>query len=154
MANKRKEITEEMLQKAEELAAIGYPVHLVANALLIGKTLFYNNTSLMDAYKKGRSLAVEKAVRALFDSAEGGDTTAAIFLLKTIGFTRSDFNATTPETAQEVNSELSKIYQALATGEISEAHGDKLVSVLDKLNSNIETAELEQRIEALEGIKK
>ena len=151
MANKRKETNEAMLQRAEELAAVGYPVHLIANALQMGKTTFYKHTELMAAYKKGRALAIEKAAKALFAKAEAGDTAAAIFLLKTVGYTRDSFEAEKPGTAKEINGEMGRVYAALAGGEISEAHAEKLINVLDKITRNIETVDLEERINALEN---
>lgn len=113
MANKRIEISDEMLQRTEELAAVGYLVHLIANALQISKTTFYTKAELTDSYKKGRAVAIEKAAKALFSKAEEGDTTAAIFLLKTVGYTRDSFEAEKPGTAKEVNGEMGRIYAAM-----------------------------------------
>ena len=150
MANKHIQISDEMLQRAEELAAVGYPVHLIANAIQMGKTTFYKHTELMAAYKKGRATAIERAAKALFAKAEEGDITAAIFLLKTVGYTRDSFEAEKPETAKEANGEMGRVYAALAGGEISEAHAEKLINILDKMTRNIEVVDLEERINALE----
>lgn len=150
MANKRKEISDEMLQRTEELAVVGYPVHLIANALQISKTTFYTKPELMLTYKKGRAAAIEKAAKALFSKAEVGDTAAAIFLLKTVGYTRDSFEAEKPETAKEANAEMGRVYAAMAGGEISEAHAEKLINILDKITRNIEVVDLEERINELE----
>ena len=54
------------------------------------------------------------------------------------------------DTLNDVKREMAKVYREMRSGLIDNQNGTKQVWVLEKLGSVIATAELEQRLEALE----
>lgn len=86
MANKKIDITDEMIKRAEEAASKGLNKEQVAYRIGIGKTKLYeeikDNTELADAIKRGNMKAIEDVTNALYETAMSGNTTAQIFFLK------------------------------------------------------------------------
>lgn len=86
MANKRIEITDEMIERAEEAASKGLNKEQVAYRIGISRTKLYDelkdNVELSDAIKRGNMRAIEDITNALYDTAINGNTTAQIFFLK------------------------------------------------------------------------
>ena len=80
------EITPEICDKAEALAAQGLTRDQIADVLGFSRTTLYNrqaeNPDFMDALKRGASKGVATIANALFQSAKGGNITAQIFYLK------------------------------------------------------------------------
>lgn len=80
------EITQEMCDKAEALAAQGLSRDQIADVLGFSRTTLFNkmneNSDFLDAIKRGSSKGVATIANALFQSAKGGNTTAQIFYLK------------------------------------------------------------------------
>lgn len=152
MARPKIEITEEMLQRAEELSASGLNKLQIAEALGISyDTLNRNSASFTDVIKKGRATLAEKVGRQLISNMESGDTTAMIFMAKKLNlFEGGHLEAKTPADAKQGLEELTKIYTAQAKGEITAERADKMASLLDKVLKGIEVNDLEERIKALE----
>ena len=79
-------IDKEVLDKVEEYAGQGMNQEQVADALGINrKTLMkykHLNSNFLDALKAGSAKGIAKITNALFNQAEEGNTSAAIFYLK------------------------------------------------------------------------
>ena len=79
-------VTEEMIKKAESLAAQGLTMEQIASVLGMGTSTLYfkqeEHPELQEAIKRGRHKGVASITNALFNKAKGGDNTAMIFYLK------------------------------------------------------------------------
>lgn len=87
MARPKIEITEELCQKAETLAAQGLIMEQIAAALGMGETTLYEKqaqyTKFSEAIKDGRAKGIAKVTNTLFKKAtEDKDNTCMIFYLK------------------------------------------------------------------------
>lgn len=80
------DITEELIEKAESLAARGLTVEQIASCLGMGERTLYEKKSLYpqlaQAIKDGQHKGVSIVANALFESAKSGNTTAQIFYMK------------------------------------------------------------------------
>jgi transposase len=86
MARPKKDITPEVIKKAESLSAQGLTMSQIANVLGIGESTLYEKQAkypeFSEAIKRGRDKGVETITNALFQKAKDGDNTAMIFYLK------------------------------------------------------------------------
>jgi len=86
MARPKKEITEEIIKKAESLSAQGLTMNQIANVLGMGEATLYEKQNeypeFSEAIKRGRDKGVATITNALFQKAKDGDNTAMIFYLK------------------------------------------------------------------------
>ena len=57
------------------------------------------------------------------------------------------------DTAREVRRELARLYRACRRGDVVPSDGSKMANILGLIARSIETAEIEERLERLEGIK-
>ncbi len=64
--------------------------------------------------------------------------------------TRNPFITATPKTLGAAIERIGSIYQAVASGELDQEKGDRLVGYIDKLVKAIEVSELEKRLKILE----
>ena len=80
------EITDEVCQKAESLAAQGLTMDQIASVLGMGERTLYEKQAkypqISQAIKDGRSKGIATVSNALFTKAKAGDNTAMIFYLK------------------------------------------------------------------------
>jgi len=80
------EITKEIVEKAESLAARGLTLDQIANCLGIGlSTLCAKKIRYLEfeeAIKRGRDKGISIVANALFENAKAGNTVASIFYLK------------------------------------------------------------------------
>tara|TARA_R110000822_G_scaffold203133_1_gene340050 strand:- start:732 stop:1124 length:393 start_codon:yes stop_codon:yes gene_type:complete len=80
------EITPEVCQKAESLAAQGLTMDQIASVLGMGERTIYEKQAeyphLAQSIKDGRSKGIATVSNALFTKAKAGDNTAMIFYLK------------------------------------------------------------------------
>jgi AraC-like DNA-binding protein len=88
MARPRKDLTEEQIAQVRKLAAV-LTMEQIADFLGISvQTLrrrFQNDQRVLEAYKKGKGEALAGVATNLIQQAREGNTTAAIFYLKTQG---------------------------------------------------------------------
>jgi hypothetical protein len=86
MPRPRIDITDEMLQKTEDLASQGLNRDEIARCLGISPTTLYKykrkDAQFANALKNGRAKGLAVITNALFEKAKAGDTTAMIFYLK------------------------------------------------------------------------
>lgn len=151
MAAKKTRVTQDIIDNAELLASKAYSVTMVADALGVGVTTCYDNTKLSEAIKRGRAAARQKVVDALMLRADGDQSsTAAIFLAKQLKVFDNPFTTATPKTLEEAIVRIGSIYQAVASGELDQEKGDRLVGYIDKLVRAIEVNEIEKRLKILE----
>lgn len=57
------------------------------------------------------------------------------------------------DTARDVRKEAAKLYRACRRGDVDPADGSKMASILALIARSIESSELEERLNRLEGIK-
>lgn len=113
----QKSLSDDQLIEVEKLAAY-LTVEQIADFFSIGKTTFYRiaerQPEVMERYKKGKSKLIANVAQSLIKKALDGDTTSAIFLLKTQGgwsekqvidHTSSDGSMSTPKTINLVAKE-------------------------------------------------
>jgi hypothetical protein len=81
-----KELTEEQIIQVESLGAV-LSVEQIAHYFGFGKTTFYalmkKNPEILERYKKGKAKAIGSVAKGLLAQAREGNTTAAMFYLKT-----------------------------------------------------------------------
>jgi len=86
MPRKARVFTDEELSQVEALASV-LTSEQIADYFGIGKTNFYQimdrQPSVNERYKKGRAKAIGSVAKGLLQKAQSGDTTSAIFYLKT-----------------------------------------------------------------------
>ncbi len=80
------EITDEVCQKAESLAAQGLTMDQIASVLGMGVSTLYEKQAeypdFLEAIKDGRAKGIATVSNSLFAKATAGDNTAMIFYLK------------------------------------------------------------------------
>ena len=57
------------------------------------------------------------------------------------------------DTARDVRKEAARLYRACRRGDVDPADGSKMASILALIARSIESSELEERLNRLEGIK-
>lgn len=86
IGRKAKTLTEKQLGEVETLGAL-LPVDQIAAYLGVGKTTFYammeRDPEIAERYKRGKAKAIRDVAGGLLQKALSGDTTSAIFYLKT-----------------------------------------------------------------------
>jgi len=86
MARPAIEITEEIIEKAESLAARGLTMEQIASCLGMGERTLYEKKALYpqlaQAIKEGGDKGISIIANALFENAKSGNTTAQIFYMK------------------------------------------------------------------------
>jgi IS30 family transposase len=86
MGRKAKELTDEQRAQVEALAAY-LSQEQIADFLGIGKTTWYamleRDPDISERYKRGKAKAIVSIAQGLLKKARDGDTTSAIFYLKT-----------------------------------------------------------------------
>ncbi len=153
MAGRKKiEITDAMKAEAERLAALGLNEKQISDSLGMAYSSFQKHKAhFREPLKKGLAQLRERITASLLEKIDDGDTTALIFTAKRLNlFSDSLDSATAPQTAREAVKELSRIYQAVASGEVAEHQGEKLAAMVEKIIKAVEVGELEERITALE----
>ncbi len=108
MGNAYKEITPDMIIKAETLAARGLTMEQIAYSIGMGTSTLYDkakeNLELSEAIKRGKAKGIASIANALFESALNGNTTSMIFYLKCRAKWREE-DAVSPE------DDLNRAYQ-------------------------------------------
>lgn len=151
MPRKQIEITAEMLQECERLAALGLNEKQISESLGMAYSSFQKHKArFREVLKKGRQSLRERVSTKILNAIDEDNITAQIFVAKRLGLFQASINATAPDKAIQVSGELSRVYQMVSDGSITADHGEKLSSLLSKISSTIETVELEKRIEQLE----
>ncbi|MHC4432122.1 MAG: hypothetical protein ACYTBS_09805 [Planctomycetota bacterium] len=86
MGRKAKTLTDKQMAEVETLGAV-LPVDQIAAYLGVGKTTFYammdRDPEISERYKRGKARAIHDVGKGLLQKALSGDTTSAIFYLKT-----------------------------------------------------------------------
>lgn len=86
VGRKAKTLTDKQLAEVETLGAV-LPVDQIAAYFGVGKTTFYammdREPEISERYKRGKAKAIRDVASGLLQKALSGDTTSAIFYLKT-----------------------------------------------------------------------
>lgn len=97
----------------------------------------------------------EAIVKAVLDSAKGGDMTAARIVLDRIAPARRDnpvsFELPKIERASDAVAASSAILQAVANGELTPAEASDVARLIDGFVKTIELVEIDERLKRLEG---
>ncbi len=106
-----KKLSEEQIQVIEDFAGNGVTLEQIADYFMITRKRlceFLQNEDIKLRYQKAKAKGINTLASTLFKQAEGGNTTALIFWLKTrAGWTESiDINST-------VNIEINKFKEAV-----------------------------------------
>jgi lysozyme family protein len=142
----KKKITDELIQKASELASKGFSHKQIMEAVGIGKTAFYKNANLMVAIKSSQDDLRGRVADALLQKAcDLGDATSLIFLSKRLNLFSSDVNIdlSTPKDAL-------KALEQLANSNLSLEHLNALRGIVSDYTKLYEVTELEERLAKLE----
>jgi hypothetical protein len=97
----------------------------------------------------------EAIVKAVLDSAKGGDMTAARIILDRIAPARRDnpvsFELPKVESAADAVAAQSAILSAVANGEITPGEAAEVSKLIDSFVRTIELTEIDERLKRLEG---
>ena len=147
----KKKITPEIIKQAYQLSTKGYPNTLIAETIQISQSTLYACSEIMEAIKKGRSVAKSKVIDILMDrSIEDQSPTALIYLSKQLKVFDTYFGTSQPKNAIDATSRIAKIYDEVSKNNLDQEKADRLVSYLDKYIKAYEISELEERINKLE----
>jgi len=140
------------LEVVEELAAKGYSVTMICNAVGIDRSTAYKQTNIINTIKRGANKARQDVIDHLMSrSLSDQGATASIFLAKQLKVFEDYFTTSTPKTPTEATQRISQIYNAVAKNELNADKADKLVGYMNSYIKAYEVSELVHRIEALEG---
>jgi hypothetical protein len=143
------------LDQIEELAAKGYSVTMICNAVGINRTTAYSRTDIKDTIKRGVNKARQEVIDHLMSrSLSDQGATASIFLAKQLKVFEDYFTTSTPKTPTEATERIAKIYDAVSKNELNQDKADKLVSYMNAYIKAYEISDLEQRIQELENVTK
>ena len=139
------------IEQLEALAAKGYTVTMICEAVGITRQAAYKNRYIIDAIKRGNAAARQKVIDDLMARSEADQSsTAAIYLSKKLKVFNDPFPTSTPKSAEDATKKISNIYKAVAAGTLDEEKGTHLVGYLEKFIKAHEVTQLEKRIEKLE----
>lgn len=86
MGRKAKQLNDEQKAQVEALGAV-LSIEQIADYFGVGKTTFYammeRDKEIPERYKKGKAKAIGTVAKGLLQKAQNGDSTAAMFYLKT-----------------------------------------------------------------------
>lgn len=109
-------LTEDQVREVETLAAL-LSQDQIADYFGIGRTTFYEmmkrEPEVAERYKRGKAKAIAHVANGLLQKARAGDTTSAIFYLKTQAFWRETTRVEHADASgQSLNAILTQIRQA------------------------------------------
>ena len=143
------------LKQVEELAAKGYNVTMVCNAMGISRSKAYSDTNILDAIKKGSNKAKQNVIDHLMKrSIEDQGATASIYLAKQLKVFEDYFTTSKPKSIKEAIERIATIYDSVSKNELDSEKGSKLVGYLEAYIKAYEVSELEERISVLENSAK
>ncbi len=139
------------LQELEALAAKGYSLTMVCEAVGISTSKAYNDREIVDAIKRGKAIAKQKVVDDLMSrSMEDQSSAASIFLAKKLKIFDDPHPTASPKSADDAAKKIATIYKAVSEGKLDQEKGNYLISFLEKYIKAFETSELEKRVQQLE----
>ncbi|WP_415408246.1 hypothetical protein ACLHDG_06750 [Sulfurovum sp. CS9] len=142
------------LEELEALAAKGYNITMCCDAIGISQSKAYKDIHIIQAIKRGHATAKEKVLSDLFARSEADTSSAStIFLAKSLGVFNPKYSTTKPKSIIEATERITKIYEDVAAGDLSEEKGKYLIGFLESYIKSKEVGELEERISALEEKK-
>ena len=145
-------ITQKMKDEAQRLSSLGFNEKQISEAIGLNYRTFQDKKEhFIDYLKRGKNELRERIANAMICKIDENDTTALIFVCKRLGIFTNSIDAISPNTAKEVLSELSKTYEALGNGNISESTALTIKGLLESVLKGLELTELEERIKTLEA---
>ena len=143
------QITDEILLRAEELAAKGFNNVLISQSLNIGLSTLSRNKQLRQALQKGRLTLSEKVTQSVMDTLED-DASMRQLLVKRLCLFTPLVDIKKPETAKDALDNIGKATKAYANGAINENQLRTLEAANNSFIKACDTVELEARITAIE----
>ena len=137
----------------EALAAKGYSVTIICEAIGINRSTAYKNRNIINTIKAGHAQAKQKVIDNLMArSEEDMSATAAIFLSKKLKIWDDYFTTSKPKNVSDAIKRISIIYESVARNELDVDKGTRLVGFLESYIKAFETHELEERLDRIEKL--
>ncbi|MGD1886882.1 MAG: DUF5681 domain-containing protein [Cohaesibacteraceae bacterium] len=115
----------------------------------------HKTTLVMEALLEGEA---ETLTQKAVDMAKDGDTTALRLCLERLAPARKDtpvsFDLPPMKTAQDASEAAQAVLQAVSDGELTPIEGASVMALVESYRRTLETTDLEQRIERLEGVSR
>ncbi len=130
--NARTQITNEIIDQAEQLSSKGFATTLIADSLGIAVSTTRCNKDIKEAIQRGRKVIRNKIVDDLLKRSEKDTTpTATIYLANKLKVYDDYFTTSKPKTITEAIDRIADIFTAVSNNELSSEKADRLISYLN-----------------------
>jgi len=149
------EITDKIISEVETLAELGFNEKQISEAIGMAYSSFQKYKKYFrESLKKGKSKLKVRITSKLLEKIDEGSETSLIFACKRLNLFQPNMqNSKPPKTITEAVAQLSEVYTATTTGELTEFQGEKYSAMLGTIIKSLEVVELEKRIQKLEELK-
>ncbi len=141
----------ELKKQVEMLAEKGYSITIICEATGVSRSSMYTEPykDILDTIKKARTVAKMQVIDTLMKRSDE-DTTALIYLSKSLKVFEDYYPTETPKNIIDALSKIKDIYKSVASNELDTSKADKLIHYLDVYIKAYDAKELERRLEILE----
>ena len=145
----RTEVTEELLQKVQELAEVGLNNIMIAQALNVGVETLSRNEQLKQSIQRGKLILSKKVTTSILDTLEKTPSNQQM-LVRRLGLFSPLIDIKSPSNAKDALNNLATATQQYADGEINESQLRTIEAVSNSYIKGFEVTELEERVAKLE----
>ncbi len=151
-ARHKTQVTKEIIQEVQELAAQGFNNILIGQSLNIATQTLSTNKELKEAIHKGKLQLSKKVTASILETLEANPTNQQLLVKRLCLFTPL-IKIKKPTTAKEALDNLATATKEYADGAINESQLRTIEAVSNSYSKGYEVVELEERITALEKSK-
>lgn len=149
----RTAITEDLLQKVQELAEAGLNNIMIAQALNIGVETLSRNKQLKQSIQCGKQILAKKVTTSILNTLEKTPTNQQMLVRRLCLFNPA-VDIKKPSNAKDALANLSTATQQYADGEINESQLRTIEAVSNSYLKGVEVIELEERVTKLEEMQR
>ena len=146
-------ITDAIIKQVEELSEQGFNNILISQSLNIAATTLSTNIKLKEAIQRGRLSLSQKVTNSILETLEANPTNQQLLVKRLCLFTPV-VDIKKPNNAKEALDNLATATKQYADGAISESQLRTIEAVSNSYGKGYEVTELEERITALEEMKR
>ena len=147
------EVTEELIDKVQELAEVGLNNIMISQALNIGVSTLSRNEQLKQAIQRGKQILAKKVTSSILDTIEKTPANQQMLVRRLCLFSPA-VDIKKPSNAKEALENLAAATQQYADGEINESQLRTIQAVSNSYVKGFEIIELEERVTKLEEMQK